>query len=69
MVRVQAMFRFPTGVAFGPDGSIFVADSDNHVIRRIAPDADHTVTVYAGAIRKPRRSWAAGACGWGANRS
>lgn len=47
-----AMFRRPTGVAVGSDGSIYVADSDNHVIRRIADDPPTwTVTTYAGAMR------------------
>ncbi len=50
----QAMFRAPTGVAVGPDGVIYVADSDNQVIRRIEnnPPA-YTVSTYAGAFRQP----------------
>jgi len=49
----QAQFRSPTGVAVGPDGSIYVADSDNHVIRRIANDPPRwTVSLYAGAFRQ-----------------
>ena len=49
-----AMFRSPTGVAVGPDGAIYVADSDNHLIRRIQNNPPRwTVTTYAGALRVP----------------
>ena len=49
----QARFRFPAGLALAPNGTLYVADADNHVIRAIAPDAAHTVSTYAGA---PTRS-------------
>ena len=42
----EARFRAPWGVAAGPNGTIMVADTDNHTIRRIA--ADGTVTTLAG---------------------
>ncbi len=49
----QAMFRSPTGVAVAADGTVYVADSDNHVIRRIENNPPtYTVTTYAGAFRK-----------------
>ena len=49
-----AQFSEPEGVAVHADGSIYVADSRNNRIRRIAPDG--SVTTVAGAARpRPRR--------------
>lgn len=45
-VGSAARFRRPVGVAVGRDGVVYVADSDNHVIRRIALDG--TVSTLAG---------------------
>lgn len=42
----EAKFNNPTGAQAGPDGGIYVADRNNHRIRRIAPDG--TVTTLAG---------------------
>ncbi len=46
----QARFEHPTAVLALPDGSVLVADTENHAIRRIAPDAARTVTTLAGRI-------------------
>lgn len=34
----QAQLKGPTGILFGPEGSLYIADSGNHRIRRIRPD-------------------------------
>lgn len=43
-----ARFNFPVGLTVDPAGNIFVADSANHVIRRIA--AGGVVTTFAGTM-------------------
>jgi sugar lactone lactonase YvrE len=42
-----ARFDFPTGVAVGSAGNIYVADTFNHLIRKISPDGE--VTTLAGS--------------------
>jgi sugar lactone lactonase YvrE len=42
-----ATFNTPSDVAIGPDGSIYVADTNNHVVRKISPDG--TITTVAGS--------------------
>jgi sugar lactone lactonase YvrE len=44
--RAQAEFGSPQGMAFGPDGSLYVADSATNQIRMIAPDGQ--VSALAG---------------------
>jgi len=51
----NARFNRPTGVAVDRDGTIYVADSDNHCIRRL--DSQGRVTTFAGS---PARSGRAG---------
>ncbi len=42
----EARFDTPCGIAVGADGSLFVADTGNHRIRRVTPDGE--VTTIAG---------------------
>lgn len=41
-----AQFRDPLGIAIGPDGSVYVADTGNHTIRKITPQG--VVSTLAG---------------------
>ncbi|MBI2395151.1 MAG: hypothetical protein HYV09_36610 [Deltaproteobacteria bacterium] len=43
----NAKLRRPTSIAFGPDGSMFIADWGNGCVRRVAPDG--LISRYAGA--------------------
>lgn len=45
--RLSARFGTPHSVAHAPDGTLYVADADNHRIRKIA--ADGTVSTLAGS--------------------
>lgn len=42
----QALMKFPIGIELAPDGSIFVADHENHAIRKVSPDG--TLVTVAG---------------------
>ncbi|MAG34768.1 MAG: hypothetical protein CL878_00740 [Dehalococcoidia bacterium] len=43
---VRAEVRYPTGLAQGSDGSLYVADTSNHRIRTISPEG--TIFTYVG---------------------
>jgi sugar lactone lactonase YvrE len=49
-----ARFNFPSGLAFGNEGKLYVADTANHVIRTISTNAE--VTTLAGAVGQPGSS-------------
>lgn len=44
----SARFVNPIGTTVAPDGTIYIADSANHIIRRITPDG--TVSTFAGLV-------------------
>jgi TolB-like protein len=44
-----ARFSNPADVAMGPDNALYVADCDNHAVRKITPD--RVVTTFAGQLR------------------
>jgi sugar lactone lactonase YvrE len=44
--RIQARFNQPWGLVIGTDGNIYVADFDNHRIRKVTPEG--VVTTLAG---------------------
>ncbi len=46
----QARFNFPFDVAIDASGNVFVADTDNHLIRRVT--ADGRVTTIAGSAQE-----------------
>src|SRR5262249_46056798 len=58
---VAAKLSAPQGVATGHDGSVLVADTGNHKVRRVAPNG--TITTMAGTgspCANPRAAWGDG---------
>ncbi len=52
----QARFASPTSIVFDKDtGSLYVSDTANHSVRKIAPDAQRTVTTLSGAMGQAGR--------------
>ncbi len=41
----EAMFDGPKGIAVGPDGELYVVDTENHVIRQVDPDSGQVSTI------------------------
>lgn len=49
----QSSLALPTSLAAAGDGSIYIADTDNNRVRRIAPNGTITTVVGAGSIGRP----------------
>ncbi|MCB2377725.1 hypothetical protein LGH70_09045 [Hymenobacter sp. BT635] len=49
----SARFNRPMGIAVAPDGTVYVADCNNHTIRQISPEG--VVTTLAGMAGQPGR--------------
>jgi sugar lactone lactonase YvrE len=47
----QALMKFPIGIELAPDGSIYIADHENHAIRKVSPDG--MLTTVAGHPERP----------------
>jgi sugar lactone lactonase YvrE len=56
----QSQFNGPNGIAIGPDGSIYVADSANHRIRRVTPDGRVETVAGSGPTGMGRGGFADG---------
>jgi sugar lactone lactonase YvrE len=41
-----AQLHYPNGIGFGPDGAMYIADTENHVIRKV--DTDGIISTVAG---------------------
>lgn len=49
----SALLAFPYGVAVDAGGSLYIAEAQNHVIRKVSGDASHTVSTLAGTPGTP----------------
>lgn len=47
----EALLNGPRDLAVAPDGTIFIADRDNHCVRKVTPDG--TITTAAGVCGTP----------------
>ena len=52
-VRLASLFRNPSYLARRSDDTLYVSDSDNHVIREIPPESDRIVRTIAGNAGVP----------------
>ncbi|MEJ7659771.1 MAG: hypothetical protein WKG07_09160 [Hymenobacter sp.] len=53
LARPAALFGYPDGVAVGPEGSLYVVDTDSAVLKKISP-AGAVTRLAAGPCATPR---------------
>jgi DNA-binding beta-propeller fold protein YncE len=46
-----ARFQHPLGIACGPDGTLYVADTYNHKVRQIIPTSGEVITIVGDGLR------------------
>ena len=51
-VAREAKLNGPKGIACAPDGTVYIADTENHCVRRIDPKAG-TITTVAKGMKRP----------------
>ena len=49
-VGTSATFNYPIDIAVDSTGNLFVADYDNHIIRRISPSGQHCFVRYDSVL-------------------
>ncbi len=50
---LEAQFDEPSGIAIGPDGALYIADTDNHRVRRVGLDGVVS-TIAGGSVDDPK---------------
>jgi streptogramin lyase len=44
----EAQFNGPKGIAVGPEGKLYIADTENHALRRVDPTSQRVETIAGG---------------------
>ena len=64
---ITARLNSPSGVAVDEKGNVYIADTQNHRVRKVS--AAGTITTFAGSSRVPTYPYGGGLSGDGAPRS
>jgi streptogramin lyase len=49
--RGEVHFARPHGICLGPDGALYIGDSENHRVRRVAPESSSSMRTWAELLR------------------